>query len=183
MTTPGIDEVLKAIRDMDERLTGRLDGIDGRLDKIDTDIGVLKGHAIIDLTIKDAQAIALGMDLGMDVWHIGALDYQEKTDLMSMPGAAGYSADEKRSFREADLIIRAFDEDDNFCYIAVEASFTIGDDDIRRVVRNAKWLDELAEETAYPVVSGVQIGTGIQEKLDAANVCWHKLKNRYQNPQ
>ena len=78
------------------------------------------------------------------------------------------------SFRRADLVIEAKDEDES-CYIAVESSYTVDWYDIDRAVRNARLLTRFTGRPGHPVVAGVYRHGSADDGLEAGRVHWYAL--------
>ena len=174
----GIDQRLDGI---DQRLDGidlRLDGIDGRLDRVETnidgiraDIGTLKGgHA--QITAR-RQASIIAEDMGFT--FVRTLPVEEIGDLIRRGDTSGVAPSDIRSFRLADLVLEARNEDGAACYVAVEISFTVNGRDTSRAVRNAGYLARFTGQPAFAAVAGVRLDDRIRSAVDALEVFWYEM--------
>ena len=154
-----------------EATNRRFDALENRVASIQDDVGILKGAHARDATLRETPFIANEMgfrwvkDLtAFDLW--GLIDNAD---------TSGIPTNELRSFRRADLIIEATDEDDNSCYIAVEISFTANGRDTSRALRNAGFLTRFTGKHAYPAVVGLRRDDRIHGLIDSGEVFWYQL--------
>lgn len=83
---------------------------------------------------------------------------------------------DRQSFYLSDLVIETHTEDGKTCYIAVEASYTCEDSDVKRAVKHAQLLTKFTQEWAFSVIAGVRIDERIQGMIDAEEVFWYPLR-------
>ena len=95
--------------------------------------------------------------------------------LIDNADTSGIPTNELRSFRRADLIIEATDEDGNPCYIAVEISFTANGRDTSRALRNAGFLTRFTGKHVYSAVAGLRRDDRIQGLVESGEVFWYQL--------
>ena len=62
--------------------------------------------------------------------------------------------------------------------LALEASYTVASNDIRRAVRNAGYVNALTGLSAYAAVTGVQILPEAQAEIDAGQVLFYQIPAR-----
>ena len=145
-----------------ETTNKRFDGIDTtleghgrRLDGIGDNVSALKGHHTIQDARTDADYLAAVMGLHwtrtlrkIDILHIWQA--AERNGLTE-----GIPPGDRKSFLDADIIADAIDSQDNECFIAVEASYTVQARDIERAIRNASYLTRFTDKPSYMAVTGV----------------------------
>ena len=143
----------------DERLAkidGRLDRSDERSDKMEQHLGYLRGAHAANVARQNASLIA--DDMGYQI--ITLLPREELIGFAKMAHDKGKPNDDVRSFREADLVMLVRDYSGQPAYVAVEASFTVANMDIRRAKRNADYLTEFTGLPSRGAVAGVDIARG-----------------------
>ncbi len=154
-----------------EATNRRFDALENRVASIQDDVGILKGAHARDAALRETPFIANEMgfrwvkDLtSFDLW--GLIDDAD---------TSGIPTNELRSFRRADLIIEATDQDGNPCYIAVEISFTANGRDTSRALRNAGFLARFTGKHAYSAVVGLRRDDRIQGLVESGEVFWYQL--------
>ena len=161
----------------DERLSnidGRLDRSDERSDKMEQHLGYLRGAHAANTARQNASLIA--DDLGYQV--ITLLPREELIGFAKAAHDAGKAENDVRSFREADLVMLVRDDRGLPAYIAVEASFTVANSDIRRARRNAQYLEEFTGLPAKAAVAGVDIALGREQNAVADGVFCYRIPTR-----
>ncbi len=154
-----------------EATNRRFDALENRVASIQDDVGILKGAHAWSAALRETPFIANEMgfrwvkDLtAFDLW--GLIDDAD---------TSGIPTNELRSFRRADLIIEATDQDGNPCYIAVEISFTANGRDTSRALRNAGFLTRFTGKHAYSAVVGLRRDDRIQGLVESGEVFWYQL--------
>ena len=109
-----------------------------RMDRMEGDISVVKGGHARSRGIDAAPAIA--DDLGLE--YIRTVPRTELVSIARELAASDISTGDRRSFRDADLIIEASDSAESV-YVAVEISYTADRRDSERAERNARYLAQL----------------------------------------
>ena len=149
-----------------------------RVDRIADDVGELKGTSAIVAVDRRYEAIAA--ELGYQSSQlVGA---HELYRIASSSEVQDLGRDVLRSFRAADLLIKAEDEDGTQHYIAVEVSYTINGRDTRRAVRNAEILSQATGVDATAVVAGYTIDEAVHEEIRSGSVHWFQLKAKELTP-
>ena len=154
-----------------EATNRRLDALETKVSSIHDDVGTLKGAHARSVAIREASLIA--EDLGFRRTKNLTLD--DLSALVVHADTSGIPTHELRSFRRADLIIEATDQNGNPCYIAVEISFTVNGRDTTRAVRNAEFLTRFTGKPAYSAVAGLRRDDRIQYLITSGEVFWHQL--------
>ena len=144
-----------------------------RFDRIEADMSSLKGDYARTRTIQDAGGIA--SDLGLEYVRTLSND-----DLNRMDGS-NLDRDVLRSFRNADLVIEANDGTDTR-FIAMEISFTAGQRDCSRAIRNAELITRFTGNPARAAISSVRNDQASASAVESGAVYWHALEDRTPDP-
>ena len=144
-----------------------------RFDRMEGDISTLKGNYALDRAIDRADVIAVELHLQ----YVRNMTNPELTQIaLAASGGQGLVGD-WRSFREADLVIVA-SADGETNYLAVEVSYTAGQEDTRRAIRNARILEEQTGQPARAVIASNRNTREVQAVIDSGQVYWHSLPDR-----
>ena len=158
------------VEEVKDRQQDMAQDMDQRFSKIDAHLRYLRGGHAANVVQRDASLIA--DDMGYQI--VTQLRREEMIAFANMARSAGKAEDDVRSFRAADLVMLARDAEGHPAYIAVEASFTVGSNDIRRAKRNAEYLREFTGLPAKGAVAGVEIASGREQNANADGVyCYH----------
>jgi len=170
---------------VDRRFDGvdkRLDGIDRRLDKGDQRLqrledrtGTLVGAYARAEAIK--EVVLLPEEMGM-AKRRRLLDLEDLQALVRSSDTSGIPANDLLSFRRADAIVEAEDDQGRTCYIAAEVSFTVNGRDTRRAIRNAGYMTRFTGDRAYPAVLGVHADKQVLDMVESGDVYWYRLDPR-----
>ena len=158
-----------------DRLETRIDQletrVDQRMDRLENGISDMKGFYTEQKTAQQAEIITSDLNLQ---W-VRILTPGELNQLAL--GEAGGQAltDELRSFREADLVIEARDEEGNTQYLAAEVSFTGAIRDTERALRNAELLTRITGHPARAVVASVTNDREAQREIEDKDIHWHHV--------
>ena len=158
-----------------DRLETRIDQletrVDQRMDRLENGISDMKGFYTEQKTAQQAEIITSDLNLQ---W-VRILTPGELNRLAL--GEAGGQAltDELRSFREADLVIEARDEEGNTQYLAAEVSFTGAIRDTERALRNAELLTRITGHPARAVVASVTNDREAQREIEDKDIHWHHV--------
>ena len=156
----------------------RFDESDRRFDGIKDDLSMIKGaHARNEMRYK-APLIAYDLDFEF----VSELDRVDLIALSKTAVAAGVSESDAESFRNADMVIKALDPMKRMWYVAVEASFTVHDQDVTRAARNADYLERFADVKARAVVAGVEIIPDAKRQAGNSDVLWYEIPQRELQP-
>jgi hypothetical protein len=126
--------------------------MDGRLGRVETDVGTLRGQAAEALYRDRAGAYFARL-----LSRVRALSRREVDELLDRALDSDLLHDAAaREIRLADLIVRGRrPEDGQEAYLVVEVSVGIGLDDVERAAQRAVLLSKLGE--TLPVVAGERI--------------------------
>ena len=144
-----------------------------RMDRMEGDISVVKGGHARGRGIDAAPAIA--DDLGLE--YIRTVPRTELVSIARELPADDISTGDRRSFRDADLIIEASDSAE-LVYVAVEISYTADRRDSDRAERNARYLVQLRGCLTHAAVASVRNDRELQDLIDSGNIHWHRLAER-----
>ena len=142
-----------------------------RVKSIQDDLGPLKGSHARDAALREASIIA--EDMGFQ--RTKTLTQDDLGVLLARTDTSGIPTNELRSFRRADLVIEATDQNGATCYIAVEISFTVNGRDTTRALRNAEFLTKFTGDRSYPAVAGLRRDDRIHGLIESGEVFWYQL--------
>ena len=152
-------------------LANELRATNRRLDRLQDDVGWLKGRIIYDIVRNDAALIA--SDMGF-VWE-KSLARSDLRRLMENQDVSDLPRGEVRSFHRADLVMQVADEEGRQQYIAVEASFTVNGRDSRRALSNAELLTRFTGLPASGAVAGVRYDWNLKEPVESEQLYWYEI--------
>ena len=168
------------LRQSQERLERRLDDLAPVVSGIGEDLRPLKAG--------DARNAMMENALDITLVH-GCLPTNElsKLDLYRMMRDNNHgdiSRSEQVSFRNADLVVEARQEDTSEVhYFAIEASFTSGIGDIRRAVRNSAYITRFTGRPAHPVVACVNATPDAEAEFEAGECERYTIPRRLLEPE
>ena len=122
-----VAELVATVRELADELRAT----NRRLDRLQDDVGWLKGRIIYDIVRGDAALIADEMGFVLEK----ALVRADLMELTRGQDVSDLSRGTLQSFHRADLMMRVADAEGGQRYIAVEASFTVNGRDSRRARR------------------------------------------------
>ena len=145
-----------------------------RADRVENDMGTLKGDFARTRAVQDAPGIA--SDMGLEfVRTLSARDLSEMAE-------SRLPRDTHRSFRNADLVIETTDGVGTR-YIAMEVSFTADLRDCDRAIRNARLITRFTGKAAQAAVASVRNDREATESVESGAVYWHPLEDRTPRPE
>ena len=170
--TDRVDRLTDRVEQLALTFEDRWDRTNRRLDQIVDDLGRLKNIGTITTARDHAEVIASVLGLRCQK----QLRRNEIIDLSVNQNASDIRPGDLTSFRQADLIMEATDDDGKLHYIAVEASFTADERDTRRAIRNAGYLTRFTGQPARAVIAAMRIDREIQPVLDSGQAVWYQLE-------
>lgn len=156
-------------RRVNEEIRGFFKRSDRQYQNISQDLNVLKGGHALSAVLGNAGQIA--NKLGYQ--FISRMPEQELGAFANLATAAGEAPSEALSFSNADVVLLVQDSSSQPYYIAIEVSYTVKRDDIRRAKRNAEYLQQFTTMPSLAAVVGVNIPETNRHYADANNVLWH----------
>jgi uncharacterized phage infection (PIP) family protein YhgE len=159
-------------------INANLTATNEKLDGLKDDIGLVKGgHARNELRHR---ASLIANDLGYQL--ISELPQGALIAFAQIAVANGVAPNEVESFRNADMVMMVQDSNNQPGYVAVEVSYTVNSNDVRRAVRNADYLQQYTGIRSHAVVAGVDILPEAKQRADTDNVYWYKILAREIQP-
>ena len=159
-------------------LTARVDGLTAKVDGLTDDIAVVKGGHARSAMLRNAALVADALDCQL----IAEVPQGVLLGFAKIAEANGEPYNDVQSFKNADMVLHVVNSDNQPGYITVEASFTIGDRDVNRAIRNAGYLSRYTGLLAYPVVAGVDILPDAQERVDNGEARLYRIQRRELQP-
>ena len=152
-------------------LTQRMDAMVQRQDRMQDDLGWIKGRIIYDIVRNDAALIAgdMGFTLERTLVRADLRRLTERHDVSDLPRG------DVRSFHRADLVMQVADAEGAQHYIAVEASFTVNGRDSRRALRNAELLTRFTGLPASSAVAGVRYDWELKDSVESDRLYWYEI--------
>ena len=151
---------------------------DQRFARQEGDVSDMKDDFGIRRVSKDVEGIA--HDMGYK--FIRTLSAGDLLAMVTSNDTSDFQTGDLRSFRVADLVIEANDENGAIRYIAMEISFAADERDTRRAIRNAGFLARFTGRPAYAAIASMRNDNRIQDVIDSGQVYWHRLDNREPRP-
>ena len=170
-----VSDSITALAERMDRLETRIDQlgtrVDQRMDRLENGISDMKGFYTEQKTAQQAEIITSDLNLQ---W-VRILTPGELNRLALEEAGGQALTDELRSFREADLVIEARNEEGNTQYIAAEVSFTGAVRDTERALRNAELLTRITGHPARAVVASVTNDREAQREIEDRDIHWHHV--------
>ena len=155
-----------------ERQNGELRAdLERQMDQLRTDIGPLKAAHARNAAMEEASLIA--EDLGLSL--VGILGRDELGSLVQSADTGDIASGELRSFRRADIVLRAADPAGTERYVAVEVSYTANGRDTERARRNAQFLTRFTGLDASAVVASLRLDQRVRPAVESGAVAWFQL--------
>ena len=149
----------------------RLDSLETGVKSVQNDTGLLKGILARNAALEEVTDVAREMSLR----RTKNLTRDDLWDLIDQADTSGIPTNELRSFRRADLIMEATDQEGATCYVAVEISYTANGRDTTRALRNAGFLTRFTGRRSHAAVAGLFRDERIQDLIDSGEVAWYRL--------
>lgn len=170
--TQRMDALTVEVRAFVEATNRRLDNIDSRLDRMEGDNASLKGFG---------AEYRAGVEIANIVEHLGktwirTLGRDEIVGFERAANIQGIPRAHLLSYRSADIIAEATDEDGATCYVVVEVSYTTNGRDTTRATRSAGLLSRFTGINASPIIAGVRVDNATQELIDDGQIHFYELE-------
>ena len=153
------------------QLAEALARLEARQDRMQDDLGWIKGRIVYDIVRNDAGLISREMGFELEKILVRA-------DLMELTRGQDTSdllRGTLQSFHRADLVMQVADEEGGQQYIAVEASFTVNGRDSRRALRNAELLTRFTGLPASGAVAGVRYDWELKDQIGFERLYWYEI--------
>lgn len=174
-----MDEMRKGFHNLQVSFDQKLDSLNGKIDGMKIDLDMIKGAHATNETVRKPARVAdgLGYQFVYELPEATLLEYGRQAR------DKGKDKSEVESFKNADLVMMVQNAEHHPHYLAVEASYTVGADDIRRAKRTANYLKELTGIPSVPVVAGVELMPKLKGRVDSGEVLWYKIPKGDLQPQ
>ena len=137
-----------------QELPAKFDRLQEEVRQITTDLAPIRGAHARDAAQRAVRRIARIVNCRLQE----QLNEDDLYDFTANNDTTGITPEELKSFENADIVLRANHRDTGeIHYIAVEASFTGGEDDTRRALRNARYLTRFTGQPAHAVVAALRL--------------------------
>ena len=166
-------------RRFNERVEGFMERTDLRFARMEGDISEMKDTHAISKTAREAPGIAREMGFQL----VRSLTYEDLLEMDVAADTTDIDTPSLRSFRRADIVIEAVDEDGATHYIAMEVSYTADQRDTGRAIRNAGYLTRFTGHPAHPAVASIRNVDEIRDLINSGQVYWYELDDRTPRPE
>ena len=180
----GLRQIQNELLETQNEILRRLGNLETRFGRLDHDYRNFRGNYAENAARKRAPSIAMNLDesknLGIDELTIAALSGPEILALAGEYGSdrlASIPRETRRSFYEADLIIRADKTDGSTFYIAVEASYTCDERGTTRAMSHSRLITEFTGREAWPAIAGVRLNRNINPIVNSGEVFWFAIED------
>ena len=154
-------------------------GLQETVGDLQDDVGELKGSNAIAAALRNPEMIVFA--ISEDLKREAVLTSQDLIDMIrSKPDII--PQEDKMSFLEADLVVRAKDGRGEDHYITAEVSYTVGSNDVDRTIRNAGFLRSLTGKQSHAVVVGNHINGTAAMIIEREGIPWYQLRRRETRP-
>ena len=183
----GFRELRESVGGLQERVGGLQERVGGLQESVGglqesfsgvrDDLAMIKGAHARNETVRKPARIAdgLGYEFVYELPEAALLEFGRQ--------AAVRGKDDVESFTGIDLVMMVQNDKYQPHYLAVEASYTVGVDDIRRATRTASYLEEITGIPSVPVVAGVGLMEGLEDQVANGEVRWYQIPKRDLQPQ
>ena len=160
-------------------LPAKVDRLQEEVRQITTDLAPIRGSHARDAALRAIRRIARIVNCRLQE----QLNDDDLHDFTANNDTTGITPEDLRSFENADIVLRTSHRDTGeINYIAVEASFTGGEDDTRRALRNARYLTLFTGQPAHAVVAALRLTPEAEEAIKQGNVTWYETERRHLEP-
>ncbi len=155
-------------------LTAQMAELEQKFDGVRDDLAMVKGGHARNAMRQNLSRIA--DEFGF--LFIAEMPQQAVIEFSKVAASQGLGQGEAESFRNADMVVHVRDAKGEPGYLAIEASFTIDGNDVRRANRNALFLHQYTGLPAYGAIAGVEVLPDVQEDIDGGNVLFYSIRPR-----
>ena len=160
-------------------LPAKVDRLQGEVRQVTTDLAPIRGSHARDAAQRAVRRIARIVNCRLQE----QLNDDDLYDFTANNDTTGITPEDLKSFENADIVLRASHRDTGeIHYIAVEASFTGGEDDTRRALRNARYLTRFTGQPAHAVVAALRLTPEAEEAIRQGDGTWYETERRHLEP-
>ena len=172
------DQFIEEQRQFNATVEGFMARTDQRFARMEGDISEMKDTHAVSKTAREAPGIAREMGFRL----VRSLTYDDLLEMDIAADTTDIDTPSLRSFRRADIVIEAVNEDGATHYIAMEVSYTADQRDTGRAIRNAGYLTRFTGHPAHPAVASIRNVNEIRDLIDSGQVYWYELDDRTPRP-
>ena len=174
-----VDRLMELPAKVDRLMELPADRLQEEVRQITTDLAPIRGAHARDAAQRAVRRIARIVNCRLQE----QLNDDDLHDFTANNDTTGITPEDLKSFENADIVLRASHRDSGeIHYIAVEASFTGGEDDTRRALRNARYLTRFTGQPAHAVVAALRLTQEAEAAISQGNVTWYETERRHLEP-
>ena len=157
-----------------KNLRTSVDGLTAKVDGLRDGIALVKGGYARNAMCQNLSRIPdeFGLEFISEVLQAAIIRFSK------VATAQGEAINKAESFRNADMVINVRDANGQPGYVALEASFTVNGNEVRRAVRNAVYLHQCTGLPCYASVAGVGVLPDAQSAIDNGQVWFYRIPAR-----
>ncbi len=160
-------------------LPTKVDRLQEEVRQVTTDLASIRGSHARDVAQRAVRRIARIVNCRLQE----QLNDDDLYDFTANNDTTGITPEDLKSFENADIVLRASHRDSGeIHYIAVEASFTGGEDDTRRALRNARYLTRFTGQPAHAVVAALRLTPEAEAAIRHGDLTWYETERRHLEP-
>ena len=167
----GLETKFEGLETKFEGLETKFEGLETKFEGVRDDLSLVKGGHARSAMVHNLPRIA--DEFGFQ--FIAAMPQTTVIEFAKMAKALGEEEGQIASFKSADMVMHVLDDKGQPAYVAIEASFTVGSNDVTRAVRNAAYLKQFTGLPSFPAVAGIAVMPEAQEEVDTAGVFLYKI--------
>ena len=150
--------------------------------QVKADVADLKGHTVPSAAQRMTGVIAQAVNVRRSRW-LDTTQIVDIADDAEEEGRADVPANELQSFRAVDLAMTAIDKTSGErCYVVIECSYTLTQDDVTRVKRNAEHMTRFTGIPAKAVAAGNSIPEAVSLFAKDQDVACVTITNKASSP-
>ena len=173
-----VDQLQEDVSQLME-LPAKVDRLQDDVHQITTDLVPIRGSHARDAAQRAVRRIARIVNCRLQ----GQLNDDDLYSFTANNDTTSITSEDLKSFENADIVVRARHRDTGeIHYIAVDASFTGGEDDTRRALRNARYLMRFTGQPSHAVVAALRLTQEAEETIKQGNVTWYETERRHLEP-
>ena len=150
--------------------------------QVKADVAELKGHAVPVAAQRMTGVIAQAANVRRSRW-LDSAQVVDIADDAEDEGRADIPANEMQSFKAIDLAMTAIDKTSGEpCYVVIECSYTLTQDDVARVKRNAAHMARFTGTPAKAVAAGNSIPEAVSIFAEDQDVACVTITSKASSP-
>ena len=150
--------------------------------QVNADVAELKGHAVPVAAQRMTGVIAQAANVRRSRW-LNSTQIVDIADDAEDEGRADIPANEMQSFKAIDLAMTAIDKTSGEpCYVVIECSYTLTQDDVARVKRNAAHMARFTGTPAKAVAAGNSIPEAVSIFAEEQDVACVTITSKASSP-